>query len=1044
MPGTTRVRSMVLPGILISLTGCAVLTVDVDVYKGPLANHEDVQVEQMAAMAIGAKPLLVELRDMLEATGPEGDSTGGAAEWRQKKTAEGWYRQAYVRAPDGTSRFENQNANRVNEILWLYEDRSEDEQYSVLVRRAWQAAKDYKRAYEILRPDSNDAERQLWTQLKLKRNSFKDEAELLIGKKDSDQVKELAKKIETLRQDYKDFYTRKYRDCKKLLKTWFEIRDLLIAAKCKNLATFRDDLSLKEKDQELKASSNAAFHALAETSLVAFQAEHLFGLRDKRKEQFVDHVKKVSNAFLAARDALEQLWRVEMETIIWLSDQPPEAAAHYYPRMLEIAKASLEIVQSRHVAALLELLQPRDPNVPDGLEELKRSMGDQKAFEKKWQQPDYEEAEKRLLNEFKKQPGKTARRLLDGHTYSIHQLLPQTLSDKRAELERGGAKPDTTYHIWYRSGWESGFAQVPFEAVAPPEMTKQVENAFPCGAFARGRLDKGLETLIEEYLRQANISDPCDDKLVQARECLSDALVGFAQKVLFVANNNSLLSPPKDAGLFLGLLNAIVRGIGGDKSRDWLVTKWTYLPRDEVSAYTRVLQAVGNSILVQVDALCQQQRHKRQLEQHGDRESDILKYALSRADPNAICPNVAVKSPFSESTELTAKDVRDLWITLLGYEHDLALRAGNVGRAKQIKQAIKAAEEKRAGMVYIRPAMAYLRTSFPATSLQDNPNLTWDNMLGGHMMRSIPFGPQLHDFLYPEAKRDARINAEIDKQFWQNINRVRVAGGVDTNYVIAKDDIGNWYVKRYSANPKDVIKSAKNLAMFSLSAQISADMIGGLNALEDRKETKQETGAAKSSLDQVFSKYCQDYKSRIQEDYDELAEILEKETIRRRIQKAWTENQALKDHIGPLLNELADASATYLERAGQDLRFRPKTEEEDAERGTRIVKAIEKIRLFHNTLVHRVFECLVDGPAKDLEQAKSARDKAGDQDKAKREANVAAKQKELDEAIYAAHVAQREVSRIVRQEVMQIITSQKDAIKDYETAIMVIGESVRQ
>jgi len=68
---------MVLPGILISLTGCAVLTVDVDVYKGPLANHEDVQVEQMAAMAIGAKPLLVELRDMLEATGPEGDSTGG-------------------------------------------------------------------------------------------------------------------------------------------------------------------------------------------------------------------------------------------------------------------------------------------------------------------------------------------------------------------------------------------------------------------------------------------------------------------------------------------------------------------------------------------------------------------------------------------------------------------------------------------------------------------------------------------------------------------------------------------------------------------------------------------------------------------------------------------------------------------------------------------------------------------------------------------------------------------------------------------------------
>src|SRR5512139_1331050 len=46
--------------------GCAVLRIDVDVYKGPLANHPDVQMEQCAVMAIAAKPLLVELRDVLE------------------------------------------------------------------------------------------------------------------------------------------------------------------------------------------------------------------------------------------------------------------------------------------------------------------------------------------------------------------------------------------------------------------------------------------------------------------------------------------------------------------------------------------------------------------------------------------------------------------------------------------------------------------------------------------------------------------------------------------------------------------------------------------------------------------------------------------------------------------------------------------------------------------------------------------------------------------------------------------------------------------
>src|SRR5262245_41826871 len=48
-----------------ALSACAVLQIDVDVYKGPLANHEDVQIQQLGAMAIAARPLLVSLRDQL-------------------------------------------------------------------------------------------------------------------------------------------------------------------------------------------------------------------------------------------------------------------------------------------------------------------------------------------------------------------------------------------------------------------------------------------------------------------------------------------------------------------------------------------------------------------------------------------------------------------------------------------------------------------------------------------------------------------------------------------------------------------------------------------------------------------------------------------------------------------------------------------------------------------------------------------------------------------------------------------------------------------
>ena len=53
--------------LVVSLnTGCAVLTVDVDVYKGPLANQQHVQTQQLSVMAIAAKPLLQKLKDDIQ------------------------------------------------------------------------------------------------------------------------------------------------------------------------------------------------------------------------------------------------------------------------------------------------------------------------------------------------------------------------------------------------------------------------------------------------------------------------------------------------------------------------------------------------------------------------------------------------------------------------------------------------------------------------------------------------------------------------------------------------------------------------------------------------------------------------------------------------------------------------------------------------------------------------------------------------------------------------------------------------------------------
>ena len=59
-------RGAALALCLAGLGGCAVMRIDVDVYKGPLADHRDVQVQGFAVMAQGAKPLLIQLRDLLQ------------------------------------------------------------------------------------------------------------------------------------------------------------------------------------------------------------------------------------------------------------------------------------------------------------------------------------------------------------------------------------------------------------------------------------------------------------------------------------------------------------------------------------------------------------------------------------------------------------------------------------------------------------------------------------------------------------------------------------------------------------------------------------------------------------------------------------------------------------------------------------------------------------------------------------------------------------------------------------------------------------------
>lgn len=133
------------------------------------------------------------------------------------------------------------------------------------------------------------------------------------------------------------------------------------------------------------------------------------------------------------------------------------------------------------------------------------------------------------------------------------------------------------------------------------------------------------------------------------------------------------------------------------------------------------------------------------------------------------------------------------------------------GPHEKLKQAIEAVTEIREDMIYLRPAAAYLRSSFPA-STANRSTVGWENSLEKQTLRAIPVIGELFD---AEGRAHQKILRELDKQSWQSINRVRIAGAGDVNYVVAKDDIGNWYVKSYSADPSNMVRSVKNLAMFS-------------------------------------------------------------------------------------------------------------------------------------------------------------------------------------------------------------------------------------
>ncbi len=109
-----------------TLGACAVMQVDVDVYKGPLANDTEIQSWSLYAIASAAKVLIVQSRDELEWGTKFAGRIAAELDTLRPHGLLVEYKAGYI--PDNANHagdyiFSNPGAARLNALLRLYDDR---------------------------------------------------------------------------------------------------------------------------------------------------------------------------------------------------------------------------------------------------------------------------------------------------------------------------------------------------------------------------------------------------------------------------------------------------------------------------------------------------------------------------------------------------------------------------------------------------------------------------------------------------------------------------------------------------------------------------------------------------------------------------------------------------------------------------------------------------------------------------------------------------------------------------------------------------------
>jgi hypothetical protein len=423
------------------------------------------------------------------------------------------------------------------------------------------------------------------------------------------------------------------------------------------------------------------------------------------------------------------------------------------------------------------------------------------------------------------------------------------------------------------------------------------------------------------------------------------------------------------------------------------------------------------------------------------------------------------------SRERTQVDVLDDLIAQLRQQRLQAIAGGEPARAKNYEDAIKAAFDQRGTMGYLRPASSYLRNVYAATAIQADPNKD-ANMLTARWTRGSK----------PEEEVLAR--ASVEKQFWQNINTVTVDGAGAANYVLVKDDIGNWYLKALASDTNSIIQSAQSLALFNLGKKFDVNLLrrAELQRRVDSTESSDEirtraqteldairrdpgagTGAATSGLSSVQRKYADEYAKRTATDVENLLSAVM--NVSSGLDQAWKRDikgdQAAA--LQPLLMAFVSGESDEQKVARQRLEsVADKPEAERAAAGSdAVIDGLRAMRRMRDRLSADVgrSDGLIETQAKGVKDAQEAHDAAvkaqaalrPDSDPAdlqtakdnvtKAAENLAKSQAALLAAKDNRTKASNTVVNFFNELMSATITSRLDVVKAADTAYGFIGEA---